>query len=52
MSLDKEADLRAETDFDFLLTFLPPEWERKAKELGAGFGNNNRSISELYFGPP
>jgi hypothetical protein len=35
MSLDKEADLRAETDFDFLLTFLPPEWERKAKELGA-----------------
>ena len=35
MSLGKEADLRAETDFDFLLTFLPPEWERKAKELGA-----------------
>lgn len=35
MSLNKEADLRAETDFDFLLTFLPPDWERKAKELGA-----------------
>lgn len=27
--------LRVEADFEFLLTFLPPGWEAKAKELGA-----------------
>ena len=27
--------LSADSDFEYLLTFLPREWEVKAKELGA-----------------
>lgn len=35
MSLEAELGLRTESDFDYLLTFLPPGWEHKAKALGA-----------------
>lgn len=35
MSSETEAGLNAESDFEYLLTFLPPGWERKSKELGA-----------------
>jgi len=30
----KQAPLRVEEDYDYLLTFLPDGWEEKARELG------------------
>jgi hypothetical protein len=35
MNQDASAGVRTESDFEYLLTFLPPGWESKAKELGA-----------------
>ena len=35
MSTKTETELQTERDFEYLLTFLPPGWELKAKELGA-----------------
>lgn len=35
MSLETGAGLRADSDFEYLVTFLPAGWEAKAKELGA-----------------
>ena len=35
MSADTDPNLRTESDFEYLLTFLPSGWEQKAKELGA-----------------
>jgi hypothetical protein len=35
MSTKTEAEFKVEPDFEYLLTFLPPGWELKAKELGA-----------------
>ena len=35
MSQNLGAELKAESDFEYLLTFLPSDWESKAKELGA-----------------
>lgn len=35
MSTKTEGELQTEQDFEYLLAFLPPGWELKAKELGA-----------------
>ncbi len=35
MNQEAGAGVRTESDFEYLLTFLPPGWELKAKELGA-----------------
>jgi hypothetical protein len=35
MNTKTETELQTERDFEYLLTFLPPGWELKAKELGA-----------------
>lgn len=35
MSGKAEAELQAESDFEYLLAFLPANWELQAKELGA-----------------
>jgi hypothetical protein len=35
MSKDKGPELKADSDFEYLLTFLPPEWDQMAKKLGA-----------------
>jgi hypothetical protein len=35
MSANTDPGLKTESDFEYLLTFLPPGWEQKAKELGA-----------------